>query len=130
MKKTLIDNQSGEIIIFVVFIILFMVMFVGLFISKLLIWQTNVSINAAHSVQAYYIADSGAEAVMYHLANSDPDDLSLEVGQTFTMPNSPDFDFEDDACQATITSSASSGLGIKIIGNYKGVTSRAIELNW
>lgn len=123
------DNQSGEIILFVVFVMLFMVMFVGFFVSKLLIWQTKVALNTANSVQAYYIADSGSEAVMYILSTS-VDPSIVEEGD-FAVPAFGAFEASPDSdCYAKVTEATASNLKMEIVGVYKGVASRAIQLAW
>jgi hypothetical protein len=128
IKTLLKNNQSGEIILFVVFVMLFMVMFVGFFVSKLLIWQTKVALNAANSVQAYYIADSGAEATMYILTTSE--DVPVALGD-FKMPEFGAFEVSSESdCYAKVTEATASSLKMEVVGVYKGVASRAIQLSW
>lgn len=117
------NNQSGEIILFVVFVILFMVMFVGFFVSRLIVWQTKVSLNWANSVQAYYITDSGVESVMYLLATSE--NVSVKKGDRITMP-----DFAFDSKPVAEVTRADTVLQIEVNGVYKDSASRAIQLSW
>lgn len=124
IKNALRNSQSGEIILFVVFIVLFMVMFVGLFVSKLLVWQTKIAINTANAVQSYYIADSATESVIYRLSNDD----SIPLNPGDFQVGSGMFSSSTSSCKATIIDD--NPLTIEIVGMYKGVSSRAIELAW
>lgn len=116
-------KESGEIVLFVMFVVLFLVMFVSLFLSKILTRQSKTSSSTLNSVQAYYIADTGAENVLYILS------------QTTTLPpegESVDIDsnlFPGSSCSAVVATSNPTTLKINIIGTYK-YTSRAIELFW
>jgi len=116
-------KNSGEIILFVVFIILFFMLFIGLFLSKMILRQTKVANNVANSVQAYYIADTGAEVTLYRIRN--------ELSSTaFTRNNEiANVEIGGGRYIATVTSSSGSALRIEVIGIYNR-TSRAIELYW
>lgn len=120
MKKNTDKKQSGEIIIFVVFVILFMMLFVTLFISRTLLKQAKASDNIVSSVQAFYIADSGAEYSLYMYKNfcTTPGSLPGCIGS---------FSFTNGTCQIVVDPVTSK---MDITGTYKGQTSRAIELIW
>lgn len=86
-KKTKVSNKnSGQIILFIVFVILFMVMFVSLYISKSLARHSKVSTGVVNSVQAYYVADTGSENVLYYLATM-PATTTLNQGDAITLDN-------------------------------------------
>ncbi|MDD3190434.1 MAG: pilus assembly PilX N-terminal domain-containing protein [Candidatus Pacebacteria bacterium] len=121
LKKN--DKNSGEIILFVVFVILFFMLFIGLFLSKMILRQTRVANNVANSVQAYYIADTGAEVTLYSIRNE------LSSG-AFTYGNTiANVEISGGKYIATVTSTSLDDLSIEVIGIYNQ-TSRAIELSW
>jgi hypothetical protein len=129
MKKN-IKNQrreSGQVIMFVIFVVLFIVLFVSLFISSTLNKQSKIAIAAANSVQAYYIADSGAENVLYEISQmADGETLSEGV---FAID--PLFTAYGGTSSANVSDTVDTGTQdkIDIIGTYKN-TSRAIQLFW
>jgi hypothetical protein len=113
-------GQSGEIAMFVVFILLFMMLFISLFVTQTLLKQTKAAINVASSVQAFYIANSGAEYALYHIMRDCPtgDDPNTCVAG-FTFPGGD--------CTISVPDP---DLSIYITGTYRGQTSRAIQLSW
>lgn len=116
-------KESGEIILFVMFVVLFLVMFVSLFLSKLLTRQAKTSSSTLNSVQAYYIADTGAENTLYVLSQTTtlpPEGESVGIATNL---------FPGHSCSAVVAISNPTTLKINIIGTYK-YTSRAIELFW
>lgn len=131
MKNILKSNkkESGEIVLFVIFIILFFMLFIGLFLSKMILRQIKTANNIVNSVQAYYVADSGAEATSYRVRTDTS--LILVEGEQLTYPSSENpFGYMTDRYYISeIASTESSSLKIEIMGVYKQ-TSRAIELSW
>ncbi len=130
MKKNMkiSKEQSGQVIMFVLFVVLFIVLFVSLFISNTLNKQSKVAIAAANSVQAYYIADSGAENVLYKISQ-------MAAGETLSEGPfyiDPLFAAYGGTSSAHVSDTVSTGAQdeIDIIGTYKNSTSRAIQLFW
>lgn len=124
IEAKLSRKDSGQVIMFVIFVILFLVLFVSLFISKNLIRQTKISSSVVDSVQAYYIADTGTENVLYYLYKNK--DYSPNVGDT--VPISDDlFTSIEGAVGATVSAKDEDKTTIDVLGTYKD-TSRAIQL--
>ncbi len=126
------DKESGQVVMFVIFVVLFLVLFVSLFISNTLTKQSKIAIAAANSVQAYYIADSGAENALYQISKL-PDEMELDSSMDLDTSTDLLFTFygTDVDSDAGISDLASAGGQdkIDIIGTYKK-TSRAIQLFW
>lgn len=122
------DRESGQVIMFVIFVVLFLVLFVSLFISNTLTKQSKIAIAAANSVQAYYVADSGAEKVLYDISNL-PEGTELSTSTTFEL--SPLFNASGGSANASVSETVDTGTQdkIDIIGTYRN-TSRAIQLFW
>ena len=126
-------KQSGEIILFVIFVVLFLLLFVGLYLSRVLAKQAKIADNAASTVQAFYIADSGAEYALYRFVTycdgttaekTPPACVMLPTGDY--MATGGQF-VTGGECDITYNEASSE---ISITGNYHGQTSRAIELSW
>jgi len=130
----IMKNQDGQIAFFIVFVIMSLLLFISLFLTNMTIKQTKITRNTLDSVQAYYLADMGAERVLWGLRAAGGD---LDVSD---FPN-----LNDGIYSQTITNlkgaAAPAGfyqairiapagtLNIKISGEYQE-TSRAIELSW
>lgn len=115
------NDQTGQIAIFVIFVILFLLLFVGLFLANMTLKQTKITRNIYESVQAYYLADAGTERILYKMkidgVNPSTDDITL-LNDSIAGVGSFKYNVV-----------LSSPLKIKTSGIYKG-TSRAIELSW
>jgi hypothetical protein len=124
-----LKGDSGQVVMFVIFVVLFLVLFVSLFISNTLTKQSKIAIAAANSVQAYYIADSGAENVLYKISQMAEGD-TLSKG---AFDIDPLFTAYGGTSSAEVTELASDSATAKdridIIGTYQR-TSRAIQLFW
>lgn len=129
------SGQEGEIILFVVFVVLFLVLFVSLFLARTLARQSKTSSNVVNSIQAYYIADTEAENILYFLSNT-----SAENAETLLQPDVDLTGYLDLNCfdgnttcaknySAKVSDPGSSTLKIDIIGTQDR-TSRAIQLFW
>jgi hypothetical protein len=116
-------RQAGEILMFVIFIIIFLMLFVSLFLSRTLARQSKATNNVVSTLQAYYLADTGAEYSLYRFRNvcdsGNQPPLCITNNQPTFVP--------DGICDITYDSSTSK---ISITGTYRGQTSRAIELTW
>jgi hypothetical protein len=121
-------QQSGEILMFVIFIIIFLMLFVSLFLSKTLVKQAKTANNVANTLQAYYLADTGAEYSLYQFKNvcssSGSADIQLPRCIEDNVPA-----FVGTGGQCDIAYDTSTGM-ISVAGIYKGQTSRAIQLTW
>jgi hypothetical protein len=119
-------RDSGQVMLFIVFVILFLVMFVSLYISRSLARHAKVSNGVVSSVQAYYVADSSSEDVLYQL--SDPAfDVDLTTSTPITLDNY--FNPQGGNALAFVSEEGPSTLKVDVIGTYKN-TSRAIQLFW
>lgn len=128
-KKTL-QNQEGQIALFIVFVIMTLLLFIALFLTNAVIKQTRVTRNNLDSIQAYYLADMGAERALYGITRQVTDDNKIiltdfsapdDVILTYNIPNFGDF--------TVIKTNDSSPVSIKASGVFRE-TSRAIELSW
>jgi len=126
-KKTKASGkESGQIILFIVFVILFMVMFVSLYISKSLARHSKVSNGVINSVQAYYVADTGSENVLYYLSTMPPA-ATLNEGDTIPLDNA--LAPYGGSTMAVVSEADATTMKIDIVGTYEN-TSRAIQLFW
>jgi Tfp pilus assembly protein PilX len=132
-KKTL-QNQEGQIALFIVFVIMTLLLFIALFLTNSVIKQTRVTRNNIDSIQAYYLADMGAERVLWGLAATGGDlninnflneneNVHNQFINNLTGPSTPSGSYQ------AIRTLPLGTLNIKISGVYKE-TSRAIELSW
>lgn len=127
IKTKLLKKDSGQVIMFIIFVVLFLVLFVSLFISKSLMKQSKASVSVVNSVQAYYIADTGTENVLYYLAENAEE--TLTQGEEIPLDNPFVSLGGDYAAYASEITGISTLKKIDIVGTYKS-TSRAIQLFW
>lgn len=133
-EKTL-QNQEGQIALFIVFVIMTLLLFIALFLTNAVIKQTRITRNSLDSIQAYYLADMGAERALYGITRvaGDPDKISLTLFTADTSDAIPDLikiqNINADSSYTIIKTSDSSPVSIKASGVYKE-TSRAVELSW
>jgi Tfp pilus assembly protein PilX len=121
--KTL-QNQDGQIALFIVFVIMTLLLFIALFLTNAVIKQTRVTRNNLDSIQAYYLADMGAERALYEIKNSSINPTDYVEGDNILTSNVPNLG------SYTITKKHdSSPVSIKASGVFRE-TSRAIELSW
>ncbi len=129
-EKTL-QNQEGQVALFVVFVIMTLLLFIALFLTDTVIKQTRVTRNNLDSIQAYYLADMGSERALYGITRpvGDPDKISLTSISAPAVIISQNNIIEPDSSYAVIKKSDSSPVSIKASGVFRE-TSRAIELSW
>jgi hypothetical protein len=116
-------NQKGQVALLIVMIIMLLLLFVSLFLANLIIKQTKITSNIHKSIQAYYLADTGTEMLLYKINAG-----TIKPG---------DFDTPSNLLSGSIGGLGSfkadkvndSPLEIKISGIYKEA-SRAVELSW
>ena len=127
IKTKLPKRDSGQVIMFIIFVVLFLVLFVSLFISKSLMKQSKASVSVVNSVQAYYVADTGTENVLYYLSSLTATDPQPTAG--IALDNL--FGAQGGTATAYVSeiTGASTLKRIDIVGTYKS-TSRAIQLFW
>jgi hypothetical protein len=130
----IMKDQGGQIAFFVVFIIMSLLLFISLFLTNMTIKQTKITRNTLNSVQAYYLADMGAERVLWGLRAtggdlsvsnflSEGDSVHSQNINNLTGVTTPSGSYQ------AIRIAPIGNLNIKISGEYQE-TSRAIELSW
>lgn len=136
MKKTF-QNQRGQIALFVVFVIMTLLLFIALFLTNAVIKQTKATRSSLDSIQAYYLADMGAERTLYGITRpvGDLDKISLTLFTADPADAIPDLIktqnniIGPDSSYVVIKTGDSSPISIKASGIFRE-TSRAIELSW
>ena len=120
------NNQKGQVALFITLIVMFIMLMVGLSLSEMAVKQTKITRDAYRSVQAYCLADSGTEHILYEIIKNGVkpcDDYS--PGDTLASDPYPNFaggsySVNLDGCAPTV---------IKIFGVFEK-TSRAIEISY
>lgn len=129
-KKEFKNGESGEILLFVIFVVLFMIMFVSLFLSRTLLRQSKTASNIYNSIQAYYIADTGAESALYLVKTAN---LTLNANDNITgnvEAINSDLPAAGDSWSIKVSPDTNDSVfRINIIGTHN-LTSRAIQLSW
>ena len=121
---TIKKNQKGQAALLIVLITMTLLLFVGLVLTNMTAKRVKTTRETSQSVQAYYLADAGAERLLYLVKAKgiiDPGDYS-EEDEFFseTIPN---------IGTVTAIKTNDSPLGAKVIGKFKN-TARAVELSW
>src|SRR5680860_19611 len=132
------DSQKGQAALFVTMVITSLIVFIGYFVTNIAIKQTKTVIDVTNSVQAFYNADLGVEAVLdevsifpYHILETDPTDtVNIDTSSgpvkipVYGEDGIDEYDvFVDD------NEAPSPELVIKVRGYYKN-TMRSIQLSW
>ncbi len=127
--KKNIKNQEGQVSLLIVLIIMFSLSFISLSFTDMIFKQTKTTKNIYRSTQSYYLADTGAEILLYKTRNteeinpsSDSSPLISIQGVDFNGNGNDDGFFE-------VTRENSHPLRLKIVGIYEN-TARAVELSW
>ena len=127
--KNNIKNQKGQAALLIVLIIMLLLSFVSLTLANMVFKQTKITRNVYQSVQAYYLADTGTERLLYKTRNTK--EITPSSDSSPLIPNQGvDFDgdgHDDGFFKAT--READSPLELKIVGTYRN-TARAVELSW
>ena len=125
MNKKNTKNENGQAALLIVLIIMMLLLFVGLFLTNTVSKQIRVTKNAEKFTQAYFLADTGTERVLYEVKNGTIDLHNFAVGAPLfggpvTVGSLGEFNavLIDD-----------SPLTIKITGTHLN-TARAIEISW
>jgi hypothetical protein len=120
------NNEDGQAALLMVLIVMFLLLFVGLFLTDTVLKQIKATKNAEQFTQAYFLADTGTEKILYEIKSG--------------TINLNDFNIGDDLFVGGDVNIAGLGyfnavliddspLTIKIKGVYKN-TARAIEISW
>jgi len=117
-------NEKGQATLLIVLIVMGMLLFVGLALTNMTAKQTKITGDSLQSVQAYYLADTGAERLLY-------------LTKTTGMINPSDYAEDDTLFTAVIPNLgkteavkiSDSPLAIKVTGYYRN-TARAVELSY
>jgi len=115
-----ISSQNGQVALFIVFVLMSLLLFVGLFLTNETIKQTKTTRSVYDSVQAYYLADAGAERVLYEFKAGT---LNPSVDGPVLLNET----VGDGSYKVEVVSNLP--LKIKSTGVYKEVA-RAVELSW
>ena len=122
------NNQKGQIALFITLIVVFIMLMVGLSLSKMAVKQTKITRGAYRSIQAYCLADTGTENILYKIFNDSvaPIDPCAGYSPGETMISEPNF--AGGSYQVNLDSCAPSTV-IKIFGVFEE-TSRAIQISY
>ena len=125
----IIKNKNGQVVLLIVFTVMFFLLFVGLFLANMTLKQTKITRNIYQSVQAYYLADTGAEILLYKIKGTN--EIDAVVGPSPLIPNQGiDLDGDGDLDGFfEATRETDSPLELRIIGTYRD-TARTVELSW
>ena len=118
-----VNNQKGQVALFITMTIMFLLLFVGLFLTNELLKQIKSTSEKLHSIQAYYLADTGAEYVSYKLIRGGLDISGYSNGDEIFSDNLFDGTYK------VILIGSDPNVSINATGNYKK-TNRSIELKW
>ena len=121
-------NNKGQIALFVTLVVMFIMLMVGLSLSKMAVKQIKITRNAYQSVQAYCLADTGTENILYRIINDSahPIDPCADYSPGETMISEPNF--AGGSYQINLDSCSPSTV-IKIFGVFEK-TSRAIQISY
>ena len=125
MKNKILKNtkkENGQAALLMVLIVLMLLLFVGLFLTNTVSKQIRMTKNAEKFTQAYFLADTGTERILYEIkkGNIDPT-VGGPVLLNETIVGIGSYIVE---VESTFPS-----LKIKTTGIYKN-TARAIEITW
>lgn len=120
----IIKNEKGQTALLIVLIVMGLLLFVGLSLTNMTAKQTKTTRDSLQSVQAYYLADTGAERLLYltkTIGTINPGDCS--EGEILFTSNIPGLGITE------AVKISDSPLGIKVTGYYRN-TARAVELSY
>jgi|GEM_PF-1391897 len=129
---TIKKNQRGQAALLIVLTTMFLLLFVSLALTNMTAKQTRITNNTLQSVQAYYLADAGAERLLYLIKGTGAiDPVLFPVGDELL---NEDIDFDNDGSadgSFKAIKTNNSPLGMKITGYSKFKNAaRAVELSW
>ena len=114
------NNQKGQAALFITLIVMFILLLVGLSVSKVAFEQTKISRSAQQSAQAYYLADTGTEHILYEIRINGLDPCG---GDSLV----PDTNFAGGSYEMSLEGCGP--MAIKISGIFEK-TNRAIEISY
>ena len=119
------NNQKGQVALFITLITLFIMLTVGLSLSEMTIKQTKITRDAYRSVQAYCLADSGTEHVLYEIVKNKM--LVCPPAAPISLLSDPYPNFAGGSYQADL--SGCNPTIIKIFGVFER-TNRTIQISY
>jgi hypothetical protein len=117
-------NENGQAALLMVLIIMFLLSFICLFLTEMVLKQVKIVKNVEQFTQAYFLADTGTERILYDLKTGKKKLSDYSSGDDFYGGN-----VNVANGHYNVILKASSPLEIKIVGTYKN-TARAIEISW
>ena len=120
------NNENGQAALLMILIVMSMLLFIGLFLTNAVLKQIKMTKNAEQFTQAYFLADTGTERVLYEIKNGNINLNDFSVGDDLFVGGDVDITGLGSFGAVLIDDSP---LVIKITGVYKN-TARAIELSW
>ena len=66
------NNQKGQAALFITLIVMFILLLVGLSVSRTAFKQTKITRSVQRSAQAYCLADTGTEHILYNIKSVSP----------------------------------------------------------
>jgi hypothetical protein len=117
-------KENGQAALLMVLIIMFLLSFVCLFLTDMVLKQVKIVKNVEQFTQAYFLADTGTERILYDLKTGEKKLSDYNSGDDFYGGN-----VNVAGGHYNVILKASSPLKIKVVGTYKN-TARAIEISW
>ena len=125
MNNKIPKNENGQAALLMVLIVMMLLLFVGLFLTDMISKQVRVTKNVGKFTQAYFLADTGTEKVLYEIKNGNIDPSNFVAGDSLfggdiNVGSLGHFD---------VILIDNSPLTMKITGTHLN-TARAIEISW
>ena len=126
------NNQKGQAALFITLIVMFILLLVGLSVSRVAFEQTKIARSAQQSAQAYYLADTGTEHILYEMKNGGVSTCPpIPPPPVLLIPKAPPPDTESFAggSYEVNHTGCNPNPEIKISGVFEK-TNRAIEISY
>ncbi len=120
-----IKRENGQAALLMVLIVLMLLLFVGLFLTNTVSKQIRTTKNAEKFTQAYFLADTGTERILYEIKKETKNPNDFNVGEDLFFGNVN----VGSLGHFNVVLTKKSPLTIKITGTHLN-TSRAIEISW
>ncbi len=121
-----IREENGQAALLMVLIVMMLLLFVGLFLTKTVVKQIKMTKNAEQFTQAYFLADTGTEMILYKIFKEKT--INLNDFNNGDSLSGGSVDIVGLGSFNTILEN-DSPLVIKTEGVCKN-TARAIEISW
>ena len=119
------NNERGQAALLMVLIIMFLLLFIGLFLTNTVLKQIRATKNTEQFTQAYFLADTGTEKILYELKKGNINLNNFNIGDDLFGGNVNIAGLGD----FNVILENDSPLVIKVKGVYKN-TARVIEISW